>query len=117
MLLRPRLTVRTLVFANNYYGDIRLARDIGGLTDTVLLRFGIRDFDFVFIPGRPALFAGSDFAAFGIEHSYARLNSLLNAIQNADLIPWTGIAAVSAQVHIRRIRPDDGDGLQFLCVQ
>src|SRR5712691_11783679 len=117
MLLRPRLAVRTLVFADQNDSDICLARDISGLADTVLLRFSIRDFNFVFVPGRPALFAGSDLAAFGIEHFYARLNSLLNAIQNADLIPWTGIAAVSSEVHIRRIRPNYGDSLQLLCVQ
>src|SRR6266699_7003990 len=117
MLLRPRLTIRTLVFTNHNDSDVGLASGIGSLADAVLLRFSIRNLDFVFVPCRPALLTGCDLAPFGIEHLHARLNSLLNAIENADLISWSRIAAVSAEVHIGCIRPDHCDSFHFLCVQ
>src|SRR5579863_4893060 len=113
MLFRPGFAVGAFVFANYDNGNIGFSRSVGGGADAGGLRGRIRDINFIFVPRRPALLAGSDLAALGEDNFHARLNPFADSVENADLVPWAGVTAVAADVNVGGVRTDDGDRLQF----
>ena len=117
MFFRPRLTVRALVLAHHNDGDVGLSRGIRGGANAGGLRCRVGDINCIFVPRRPALLAGGDLAAFGKYDLHSRLNPLADSVENADLVPWAGIAAVSAEMNVGGIWPDDSDRFQFRRVE
>src|SRR5580700_4904580 len=117
MLLGPGLAVGAFVFSNHDDRDVGLARDSSSGTDAFELRLGIRLSDFVFVPRRPTLLSRRDFAAFRIEHLDAVTRPLANAIEDADLISQSWVAAIPAEMHVSGVGPDHRNRFQFLQIE
>ena len=80
--------------------------------DTVTLGLGIGKLRIVFIPAGPALKPRGDFAPCGVGHFGAGSHTLTDAFQDAHAP--ARIAGVAAEMHVRSVRANHRNGLQFL---
>ena len=80
------------------------------------LRLWIGQFDFVFVPSRPAV-RGRDLAAFRVQHFGFVPDALSDPVKDGDVISLSGITAVAAQMNIGGIGPDDRNGFELVKVE
>ena len=117
MILRPRFAVGAFVFSHDHNRDASRPRQGRCVANAFGLRTRLGLLHVVLVPRCPSLFARCDLAAFGIHDLRVCPSALANAIENADLVSRSRVAAVTAQVNIRRIGPDHRNGLVLPNVQ